>query len=55
MAEYGLFGQVGVEWHLDTLDRLYAGVWFVRRALDIRPALKDRDSHYWRAMSGTGT
>ena len=23
--------------------------------LDILPALKDRDSHYWRAMSGTGT
>ena len=26
-----------------------------RALLDILPALKDRDSHYWRAMSGTGT
>ena len=26
-----------------------------RVLLDILPALKDRDSHYWRAMSGTGT
>ena len=23
--------------------------------LDILPALNDGDSHYWRAMSGTGT
>lgn len=25
------------------------------KSIDILPALKDGDSHYWRAMSGTGT
>ena len=35
--------------HIDK-DAATAKVWL----LDILPALKDRDSHYWRAMSGTG-